>query len=68
MRHSYLIQERAKGAGGDWADQSGLSDYWGRAKAAMNKYLSLAPPEDVQSVRCVWGLCGEQCVGGWVDG
>lgn len=50
---SYLIQERAKGSEGDWQDRSGLDDYWGRAKAAMNKYLSLAPPDDVQAVRCV---------------
>lgn len=63
--HSYLIQERAKGSAGDWQDQSGLRDYWGRAKAAMNKYLSLAPADDVQGVRCVF-VCWVG-VGVWVD-
>lgn len=66
VKCSYLIQERAKGSEGDWQDRSGLDDYWGRAKEAMNKYLSLAPPDDVQAVRCVFfacliwlgGLCG----------
>jgi hypothetical protein len=61
--NSYLIQERAKGSEGDWADRSGLQDYWGRAKSAMNKYLSLAPPEDVEGVRCV----GRLIAGGVLD-
>jgi hypothetical protein len=36
---------------GDWQDTSGLDDAYEKARENMQKYLSLAPPDDVANVR-----------------
>ncbi|KAM3569678.1 hypothetical protein VYU27_008236 [Nannochloropsis oceanica] len=48
---SYLLSEQGKGPEGDWHDLSGLEEAYGKALENMQKYLSLAPPDDVESVR-----------------